>query len=110
MMEYNHGKPCALVEYKHINARPVDLTHATYKALVALADGYSTGPLPCFIARYNPADWSFEVTPLNDRALLHYAHCIGCRITEQRFVKSLHLLRKRVLTEEDEKAINALNG
>ena len=110
MMEYNHGKPCALVEYKHINAKQVDITHATYRALVALADGYADGPLPCFIARYNPADWSFTVTPLNKTARDYYAHCISETLTEQRFVRSLHLIRKSVLTAEDHAAIAALNG
>ena len=110
MMEYNHGKPCALVEYKHINARQVDPSHATYRALVALANGYTDGPLPCFIARYNPTDWSFVVMPLNDAAKAHYNHCVGQTLTEQRVVKSLHLLRKAVLTEEDKAAIAALNG
>jgi len=110
MLEYNHGKPCALVEYKHVNARRVDPKHATYRALVALAEGYRDGPLPCFVARYDPTDWSFVVTPLNERARAHYAHCAGTKLTEQRFVRSLHLLRKDVLTAEDEAAIAALNG
>ena len=110
MMEFNHGKPCALVEYKHVMARPVDTNHATYRALVCLADGYRYGPLPCFIARYNPADWSFVVTPLNDMARKHYSHCLGVALTEQRFVRSLHLLRKAVLSAEDEAAIAALNS
>jgi len=77
---------------------------------VDLADNYSGGPLPCFVARYNPADWSFSITPLNDRARKHYAHCNGDTLTEQRFVRSLHLLRKSVLTVEDEAAIAALQG
>ena len=110
MMEYNHGKPCALVEYKHKNARPFDPTHATYRALIALADGYSGGPLPCFVARYDPSNWSFIIYPLNERARAHYAHCSGQILTEQRFVRSLHLLRKSVLTAEDEAAISQLNG
>jgi len=110
MMEYNHGKPCALVEYKHTNAKVVDPSHATYKALIDLADGYKTSPLPCFVARYDPSDWSFEITPLNERAKSHYSHCIGVKLTEQRFVRSLHLLRKSVLTKEDEAAISQLNG
>jgi len=109
MLEYNHGTPCALVEYKHINAAEVDPDHATYRALVALADE-RTDPLPCFIARYDPDDWSFVVTPLNERARQHYAHCAGQRLTEQRFVRSLHLLRKSVLLAEDEAAIAALRG
>lgn len=110
MMEYNHGKPCALVEYKHVRAKPFDPRHATYRALIALADGYAAGPLPCFVAVYDPTDWSFVVTPLNDRARRHYQHCAGDVLSEQRFVRSLHLLRKSVLSAEDEAAIQQLNG
>lgn len=110
MLEYNHGKPCALVEYKHKCAREPNIKHATYRALIALADGYNNGPLPCFIAIYDPADWSFRVIPLNDPAKRHYAHVEGTVLTEQRFVKSLHLLRKDVLSAEDKEAIRQLNG
>ncbi|MCH9730664.1 MAG: hypothetical protein K0U84_13490 [Actinomycetia bacterium] len=110
MMEYNHGKPCALVEYKHRNARAADPGHATYRALVDLANNYSPGALPCFIARYDPEDWSFVVTPLNEKAQAHYSHCENERLTEQRFVRSLILLRKAVLSRADEEAIEQLNG
>ena len=110
MMEYNHGKPCALVEYKHRNAGPPNTAHATYRALIALADGYRDGPLPCFIALYDPETWSFRVIPLNEPARKHYAHCNGDWLTERRFVRSLHLLRKSRLSAEDELAIRALQG
>ena len=109
MMEYNYGKPCALVEYKHTNARVVNATHPTYRALIALADGYRDGPLPCFVARYDPTDWSFVVTPLNQAAKDHYLHSAGETLTEQQFVCSLHFLRKSVLTKEDKAAIAELN-
>jgi len=109
MMEFNHGKPCALVEYKHKSAKVVDPSHATYRALRDLADNYKTGALPCFVARYDPSDWSFIVTPLNDSARQHYSHCEGEVLSERRFVKSLHLLRKRVLSTEDVLAIEQLN-
>ena len=117
MMEYNHGKPCALVEYKHKNARKPDPTHATYRALIDLADGHHTlmdgaythTPLACFVATYNPSVWSFSVLPLNETASKHYGHCAGEMLTEQRFVKSLHLLRKSVLTQADHEAISQLN-
>jgi hypothetical protein len=108
MMEYNHGKPCALVEYKHKNAAQPNTTHATYRALVDLADNYAKGALPCFIAIYDPDVWAFRVLPLNSRARKHYGHCEGAWLSEQRFVRSLHLLRKSVLTAEDEAAIRAL--
>lgn len=110
MLEYNHGKPCALVEYKHKNARRPDPNHATYRALISLADGYMHGPLPCFVAIYDPDDWSFVVIPLNERAKNHYRHCEGLVLSEQRFVRSLHLLRKSVLSAEDEKTILELNA
>ena len=108
MLEYNHGKPCALVEYKHKNAATPDTNHATYRALVALADERHE-PLPCFIAIYDPEGWTFRVIPLNDKARKHYAHCNNVVLTEQRFVRSLHLTRKAVLNTEDEMAISLLN-
>lgn len=108
MMEYNHGKPSALVEYKHKSAKKPDLTHATYRALVDLADNYGPGPLPCFVAIYDPEDWSFIVIPLNGRAKQHYKHCENERLSERRFVRSLHLLRKSVLSAADESAITQL--
>lgn len=110
MMEYNYGKPSALVEYKHKNAQEPKLNHATYRALTALADGYNLGPLPCFIAFYDPSDWRFRVIPLNEAASAHYAHCANNWISEKRFVKSLHLLRKSTLCQSDIEAIGQLNG
>jgi hypothetical protein len=110
MMEYNHGKPCALIEYKHFNAKPIDPTHATYRALVDLADNYGPGALPCFVAKYNPEHWWFIVQPLNEKARQHYGWCQGQRLSEQRFVKSLHLLRMSVLGEKDLETIATLNA
>lgn len=110
MLEYNHGKPAALVEYKHKNAKQVDPSHATYRALKDLADNYKAGPLPCFVAVYDPEDWSFIVTPLNGAAREHYEHCVGQKLSEQRFVRSLHLLRADVLKADDERAIAQLNA
>ena len=109
MMEYNHGRPCAIVEYKHKNARRPDPSHATYRALVDLADSYKNGPLPCFVAVYDPEVWSFLVIPLNDKARRYYSNFSDKVMSEQSFVRSLHLLRKSVLTAEDTAAIDALN-
>jgi len=118
MLEFNYQGPIALVEDKHIRASLHTLHSGRYEAGRKLCDGlhrehngaFRHEPIPCLIARYNPADWSFVVTPLNDRARAHYSHCAGDTLTEQRFVRSLHLLRKAVLTEEDESAISALNS
>lgn len=109
MLEYNHGKPCALIEYKHKRARQPDPSHATYRALVDFADKYSEKPLPCLVAFYDPDNWTFRVIPLNEPSRNHYSHCAGQWISEQRFVRGLHLLRKAVLTQGDEYAIAQLN-
>jgi hypothetical protein len=111
MLEYNHGKPAALVEYKERRAREPDTSHATYKALTALADGYADGSLPCFIAVYCADTWKFRVVPLNEAARAHFAHVEpGEWLTEQRFVTGLHLLRKQVLTRSDREAIAQLSS
>ena len=107
--EYNHGKPVALVEYKERRWDPANTSNATYNALKALADGYCDGSIPFLIAVYDTDEWWFVVYPMNDAAEAHYRHCIGVPISEQRFVKSLYLLRKSVLTAEDERAIAKLN-
>ena len=108
--EYNHGKPVALVEYKDRHAQPPNVGHPTYQALIALADGYSGGAIPCMIAVYCSEHWWFRVYLLNDAARCHYAHVqAGEVLCEQRFVRSLYLLRQAVLTDEDEQAIAQLN-
>lgn len=110
LVEYNHGKACALVDYKHEQAQPVNTKHPSLLALVDLADGYRDRPLPCFIARYRPANWMFLVTPLNEAARNHYSHCADEWIKESRFVRSLYLLRKSFLSAADEAVILKLEG
>jgi hypothetical protein len=107
--EYNYGKPVALIEYKDKHAQPPDFTHPTYKALVALADGYAGGPIPCLIAIYCPDLWWFRVIGLNEAAKSYYQHVVDSYLTEKRFVRSLYLLRKNTLSQEDEAAISKLN-
>lgn len=107
--EYNHGKPVALVEYKDRRFSSANTAQQTYDALAALADGYINGPIPFLIAIYDPEDWWFRVQPINERARNYYKHCLDEALSEQRFVRSLYLMRKRVLDESDEAAINALN-
>ena len=104
--EYNHGLPVALVEYKDKHAQPPNLDHPTYKALSALADGY-TKPLPFLIAIYCPDEWWFRIIPVNDTAKDYYKTSLN--LTEQRFVKSLYLLREKTLSDEDLAAIDKLN-
>lgn len=109
MAEYNHGLPVALVEYKHRQARAPNLDHATYRALAALANGYSDGPLPFFVTFYDPVRWWFRVVPVNDPARLHYGDRANIPLSEERYVRSLYALRKAVLTAADENLIGLLS-
>ena len=109
MAEYNYGKPVALIEYKDRRARLPDIRHATYRALAALANGYAEGALPFIVAFYDPDAWWFRVIPVNQAAIEHYRHCMDDVLSEQRFVKSLYLMRKRTLNALDEKIIGGLN-
>ena len=65
LLEYNHGKACALVEYKHERAAPQYPTHPTYKALIDL--GNRAG-IPVIACRYSDDFSEWKVAPLNDKA------------------------------------------
>jgi len=108
--EYNHGLPVAIVEYKERRVGKQDFDHPTYQALKSLADNYKTRPLPFFVARYCPDDWWFVVIPLNEEARKWFAEFGDRPMTEQQFVRRLYLLRKRILTIQDEECISALNN
>lgn len=109
MCEYNHAKPCALVEYKHAKFTSIDINHPTYRALAALADGYRNGPLPAFIAIYDPETWAFKVICMNDTAREHFGEREFRVLTEQEFVRDLYAMRKLVLTSRDAELIGTLN-
>lgn len=109
MAEFNHGKPVALIEYKEAKAQVPNVGHPTYRALTALADGYSDGPLPFAVVFYYPDEWWFRVMPVNDRARKYWSHCVNEPLTEQRFVRGLYLLRKQFLTAADEAVISRLS-
>ena len=109
VVEYNHSKPVCIVEYKEEHAKVDNLSHPTYLALIELADNQKE-PIPCFIATYNSDKWWFRVTPLNNSAKEYYKHVLGIAITEQRFVRSLFLMRKKNLELSDNSAIGKLNN
>ncbi len=61
-LEYDEGRAEILVEYKHHDAQPLSVNHASYRALRDLGD---RALLPVFTVRYS-ADFSvWRVTPLN---------------------------------------------
>lgn len=109
LAEYNYGLPVALIEYKERHAQLPDFSKPSYKALKALADGYKEGAIPFLVATYDAELWWFSVSPINDAARQYYRHCLNQVLTEQRFVRGLLLLRKKVLTAADEAKLAELN-
>lgn len=95
VVEYNFGKPVAIVEYKFYLARKPELKHPTYRALHALSDAAG---VPFLIAQYWKDPWAFRVTPVNDRAKAIYKH--GTVLSERRYVESLYLIRKMKADDE----------
>lgn len=108
VVEYNHGLPVALIEYKDRRAQKPDTTHPTYKALASLANCYSPGAIPFFIAVYCPDEWWFTVHPINVAAKNYYKTGHSATMTEQQFVRSLYLMRRAVISAADEQAISKL--
>jgi hypothetical protein len=102
--EYNIGKPVALVEYKHCNARSPVYDHPTYRALSDLADNYAPGALPFVVAFYWPDIWAFRIIPVNGIAKQHFRH--GQVLTELEYVRTLYRLRRLTLTRELEGKLN----
>lgn len=94
MVEYNLGKPVALVEYKEHRAQRVDLRHPTYRALIELAD---MAGLPFILAFYWPDTWAFYVMPVNEHAVRVYKRSVG--LSERRFVSSLYYIRGLVIEQ-----------
>jgi hypothetical protein len=98
VVEYNVGKPVALIEYKHHYARSPVLDHPTYRALSDLADKYAPAPLPFMVAFYWPDVWAFRIVPVNDIAKEYFNH--GQILTELQYVTELYRLRRLTLTRE----------
>lgn len=105
MVEYDHGRPVAIVEYKEINWNPSNTSNMTYKAIRELA-----GELPFLVAVYDPNDWVFIVYPMNDAAERHYGDWAKIRISEKDFVESLYAFRKSELNAKDREAIDRLEN
>lgn len=97
VVEYNVGKPVALVEYKHFRARKPVIDHPTYRAIKFLADGHNEGPLPFMVSFYWPECWAFRVYPINEIARQHFTE--GEAVTEREYVSRLYRMRRLKLTQ-----------
>jgi len=108
LVEYNHGTPVAVVDYKHC-AADLSLTNGrNYEALGGLY-GHGGGQLPLFIARYWPGTWAFKVLGKNDSTRYILCGEGWMSFTEQQYVRMLYRLRKDALTRGDEAYIARLN-
>ncbi|MGB0844705.1 MAG: hypothetical protein ACPGVN_08200 [Alphaproteobacteria bacterium] len=92
VVEYNLGKPVALIEYKHFKAQKPNFKHATYRALRELGD---ISGLPFMVAFYWPESWSFCVSPQNQIARDWFGEWEP--LTEYDYVNRLYEMRQLVL-------------
>jgi hypothetical protein len=89
-LEYDKGKPVAIVEYKHEFAAPQYAKHPSYQALIRLGN---QAQLPVFCCRYKDDFSAWAATPLNARA--RAAMPERCTMTERGWVTFLYHLRGR---------------
>lgn len=88
MLEYNHGLPMALVEFKHENAAPIHMGHPSVRALKIMADRTR---ISLFLVRYaDDFSWYF-VTPGNDNARNFLPEAM--HMTERNWVELLYRCR-----------------
>jgi hypothetical protein len=104
MVEYNIGKPVALVEYKYYLHKITDFNHPTYRAIRCLADEYKSGPLPFIVSLYSRDDWSFRVYCVNEAAEKHF--CSGEHLSELEYVQRLYRMRRQALAKHLENQLN----
>lgn len=113
LIEFNHGVPVAVVDYKYHAADISRTNQRAYEAISRLhnEDGRQ---IKFFIAKYWPETWAFRVLPVNESAKTwafnHSDRWEGwCDFTEQGYVRVLYKLRKDALSRGDEMYIARLN-
>lgn len=88
-LEYDKGKPVAIIEYKNERAQDICATHPSYQAIIALGDAAS---IPVFVVRYSSAFTWFTVIPLNDPAK-KWVPIRDDKISEREYVTLLYRIR-----------------
>lgn len=103
MVEYNHGLPVAIVEYKHFKARMPNTKHPTYRALKDLADNYAGRGLPFIVVFYWPEIWGFRVKAINQAALKWFD--ADSHMTERQYVAQLYAIRELKCSDETKRLL-----
>jgi hypothetical protein len=110
LLEFNHGVPVAVVDYKHFaKVDPLaDLHDSAIKALSGLYDERGEN-LPFFVARYWPTTWAFKALAINERARQWLPRGEWVPMTEKQWVTGLYRIRKSALDIRDQRYIALLN-
>lgn len=88
LLEYDHGKASAIVEYKNENAPPQYASHPTYQAMIDLGD---RAGIPVIACRYSSDFSVWKVIPLNDAAKQYVSGRV--ELDEAGWVKLLYRVR-----------------
>lgn len=88
MLEYDHGKASAIVEYKNEHAAPQYATHPTYQAMIDLGN---RAMIPVIACRYTDDFSKWRVVPLNEFAKTFVPD--RTEMTEKQWVKLLYKIR-----------------
>jgi hypothetical protein len=95
LLEYDHGKAVAIVEFKHEQAKIQHASHPSYRAMIDL--GNRAG-IPVFACRYADDFSWFRATPLNENA--RYWLPEKKEMTELEWVSLLYRIRGREIPED----------
>ena len=97
LVEYNHGIPVALIDYKyHLAPEPPPTGSASYKAMTTLCD--SAG-LPLFTAYYWRNPFAYRIYPVNRLARERISGEFK-DMSEKTYIKWLYWLRGLSLAKE----------
>lgn len=94
LVEYTRGRPKAIVEYKHANAKTIDWTSPSFNALRELC-APRTYELPLMIVRFNDFCTEFVVQPLNVAGATLITGNPRRKMNEEQFKVFLEMVRNR---------------
>lgn len=95
MLEYEHGNPSAIIEYKHEKAPKQYSSNAQYQALIKLSN---SAKIPAIACRYSDDFSKYKIIPLNEYAKKFIPERI--EVDEISWVTLLYKIRGRDVTPE----------
>ena len=102
-LEYDHGKPIAIIEYKNERAAEVNLNHPSINAIRSLANA---SHIPALIVRYSTGFTWFTITEINKCSAITAPKD---KISELDYVTFMYLLRgKKIPMGIEDKLISTI--